>query len=53
MDLACSNAIRELTQHLDAPGEEHSKALNILIGYLKVRIGVGKKIRKPLELRVI
>ena len=53
MDLACSNAIRELTQHLDAPGEEHWKALNRLIGYLKVRIGVGKKIRKPLELRVI
>ena len=31
MDLACSNAIRELTQHLDAPGEEHWKALGRLI----------------------
>ena len=53
MDLACSNAIRELTQHLDAPGEKHWKALGRLIGYLKTRIGVGKKIRRPLELRVI
>ena len=53
MDVACSNAVRELAQHLDSPGEEHWKALSRLVGYIKTRIGVGKIIRKPEELRVV
>ena len=53
MDVACSNAVRELAQHLDSPGEEHWKALGRLVGYLKTRIGVGKIMRKPMELRVV
>ena len=53
MDVGCSNAVRELAQHLDSPGEEHWKALGRLVGYLKTRIGKGRIIRKPLELRVV
>ena len=53
MDTACSNAIRELTQHLEAPGEEHWKALNRLIGFLKTRRKIGKIIKRPRELRVV
>ena len=53
MDVACSNAVRELAQHLDSPGEEHWKALGRLVGYLKTRIGTGKIMKKPKELRVV
>ena len=53
MDTACSNAIRELTQHLEAPGEEHWKALRRLIGFLKTRRKIGRIIKRPKELRVV
>ena len=53
MDITCANAVRELAQYLDSPGEEHQKALGRLVGYLKTRIGKGKIIRKPMELRVV
>ena len=53
MDIPCSNAIRELAQHLDSPSEEHWKALKRIVGYLKTRIGKGKMLRRPKELRII
>ena len=53
MDLACaSNAVRELTQHLDSPGEEHWNSLRRLVGYLKRKIRIGKEIVKPKALRI-
>ena len=53
MDIPCSNAIRELAQHLEAPGEEHWKYINRMVGFLKTRIKKGKIIRKPKELRYV
>ena len=52
-DIPCANAIRELAQHLEAPGEEHWKYINRMVGFLKTRIKKGKIIRKPRELRFI
>jgi len=48
----CSNAIRELSQHLENPGKEQWKSMERLMGYLK---GHYKplKMEAPTELRII
>ena len=48
----CANAIRDLTCHMTAPGQEHWKALERLLGYLKFHYK-PMKFRAPKELRVI
>jgi Reverse transcriptase (RNA-dependent DNA polymerase)/Zinc knuckle len=50
-DLA--NPARELAQHLSNPGEQHWKALERLIGYVKAKKFDGLVYRKPKELRAI
>ena len=50
-DLA--NPARELAQHLSNPGEEHWKALERLVGYIKARYYDGLTYRSPKELRPI
>lgn len=44
----CANAIRELSSHLESPGEEHWKALDRLVGYLKAN-SHDMKLRPPSE----
>ena len=53
MDVACANAIRELTQHLENPGAEQWKAMQRIVGYLSTRIGKGRIVRGPKELRIV
>ena len=48
----CGNAIRDLTCHLSNPGEEHWKALEHMIGYLKFHYR-PMKLRAPKELRMV
>jgi hypothetical protein len=50
-DLA--NPARELAQHLSNPGEQHWKALDRLVGYIKAKKFDGLTYRKPKELRAI
>jgi hypothetical protein len=50
-DLA--NPARELAQHLSNPGEQHWRALDRLIGYVKAKKFDGLVYRKPKELRAI
>jgi hypothetical protein len=50
-DLA--NPARELAQHLSNPGEEHWKALERMVGYIKAKHYEGLIYRKPKELRAI
>ena len=49
----CVNAARELAQHMSNPGQEHWKALERLIGYLRSQKGNGLIYRRPREMRVI
>ena len=50
----CANACRELSQHLDNPGETHWQALERLLGYLCLHgdIACRMKLRAPNELRI-
>jgi len=48
----CANAVRDLTCHLSAPGEEHWAALERLIGYLKYNYR-PLKLRSPRELQAV
>ena len=48
----CANAVRDLTCHMTAPGEEQWKALEHLLGHLKFRLR-HLKLRAPNELRVV
>mgnify|MGYP000116974940 CR=1 FL=1 len=41
----CSNAGRELSAHMECPGEEHWKALSRLIGYIAADPGKTLKLR--------
>ncbi|KAI2499613.1 Reverse transcriptase (RNA-dependent DNA polymerase) [Fragilaria crotonensis] len=50
-DLA--NAARELAQHLSNPGEDHWKALDRMVGHIKLRPYEGLTYRRPKELRPI
>jgi hypothetical protein len=50
-DLA--NGARELAQHLSNPGEDHWKALDRMVGHIKLRPYEGLTYRKPKELRPI
>lgn len=50
---ACSNAVRELSQHMQSPGEMHWRALGIVIGYLKSKKDHTLVYRKPEERRSI
>jgi hypothetical protein len=45
----CANAILDLTCHMTAPGKEHWKALEQLLGYLKYNYK-PLKFRAPKEL---
>lgn len=53
MDMTCANAIRELMQHLENPGDEHWKAMHWIAGYLSTRSGKGRIVRGPKELRIV
>jgi hypothetical protein len=48
----CANAVRELTCHLSAPGEEHWTALERVVGHLKYHYR-PLKLRSPRELRTV
>ena len=49
----CANACRELSQHLDSPGESHWCAVERLLGFLRNDPENRKlKMRPPMELRV-
>ena len=49
----CANACRELSQHLENPGDAHWNALERLLGYLHESPAACKmKLRAPKELRV-
>jgi hypothetical protein len=50
--LDCDNAIRDMTCHMTAPGKEHWKALEHLLGYLKHHYR-PMKFRAPKELRAV
>jgi Reverse transcriptase (RNA-dependent DNA polymerase) len=47
------NAARELAQHLSSPGEEHWKAMERVVGYIKAEHYEGLVYRKPKALRPI
>jgi hypothetical protein len=49
----CANATRELSQFMARPTQEHWKALERLVGYLKEKKSHHLILRKPRELRVI
>ena len=47
------NAARDLAQHLSNPGEEHWKALDRMVGHIKMRPYEGLIYSRPKELRPI
>ena len=49
----CSNASRELSQHMANPGPIHWEAMDRMIGYLKSKKEHVLYYRKPSELRII
>jgi hypothetical protein len=49
----CANAARELSQYMARPTQEHWRALERLVGYMKQKKSHHLIYRKPRELRVI
>ena len=47
-----ANAVRDLSRHMSNPGEEHWKAMNRVIGYMKGLKLKGMIMTKPVELRI-
>jgi hypothetical protein len=48
----CGNAIRELTSHMDNPGELHWRAMERLVGYIANHEPATLILRKPRDLKV-
>ena len=48
-----SNAVRDLSRHLENPGESHWMAMKRVVGYMKGQTKKGLLLTKPVELRMV
>ena len=48
-----SNAVRDLSRHMNDPGETHWMAMKRVVGYMKGQPRKGLQMTKPVELRMV
>ena len=48
-----ANPVRELSSHMECPGEEHWKSIGRMVGYLKHEATHGLRFNKPKDLAIV